>query len=753
MTTSTQPDTAAQRVARIVFAMLFAMRLLVPTEATSAGDTLWIAQLTLIAAFGWSLWRIRSWAEFRFVLADAAIVLLVGGHVVGAMAVELGVGNARLALNVMWEWVALGALWSMARVLFHPGEYLRQFLTAMLALAIALTGLGFYQHFVFYRQAGPEFARQLSELDRLENSPQRSANEEARLHELRDQWNGRNLPADSSGRKQLIQRLEASSEPFGPFALANSFGGCLLVWLVIALAWLISSVAARTNTSVNSRPSVKAVFVLVLATCCLGYCLVLTKSRTAYFGLATGTVAAVILGRFQLRSLLLWLGALGVVASMALAIATASGGLDAEVLSEAPKSLQYRLQYWQGTAGVLTDDPLIGAPGNFRRRYLKHKLAESSEEISDPHNFLLDVWANGGLLAFAGILFLIFATMRANSRHEDLWNAAKGEPPSQRISISRDIATGVSLAFLMVTLHDWYFANGTEFRNVVLLCGFLLANRILKACSGIAFPRGAIPGAIVGLLTHLLGAGGIEMPAISQLLLVLVAAHVTCEPYADRQPIPARPPVWRRLLPATAALAMGIAAVACLLTATKPTLLSRFYVAAGQGFARLGNVEQARRSLTLATESDTRSPVAWMQLGNLALTEYHSTNRTESFEDALKSFAEALQRDPQSQGAFQGLGSTWLLRSIASDEPAAAAKAVEFLRSAIALYPTDPAAQAGLAATAHRAHDFDTARIAASEAIRLDEINRAWGHADRYLGERDLASMRLLLSEPAPTDE
>ena len=78
------------------------------------------------------------------------------------------------------------------------------------------------------------------------------------------------------------------------------------------------------------------------------------------------------------------------------------------------KSLRYRGEYWQGAWGVITDGApsLAGAlveptfwwgvgPGNFAGPYVKYKLPEASEEIVDPHNLFLEVWATGGFCAFA----------------------------------------------------------------------------------------------------------------------------------------------------------------------------------------------------------------------------------------------------------------------------------------------------------------------------------------------------------------
>ena len=88
-------------------------------------------------------------------------------------------------------------------------------------------------------------------------------------------------------------------------------------------------------------------------------------------------------------------GTLGIL----LTVAALGGGFDVQVISEAPKSLDYRLQYWTGAMGVIREHPLVGVgPGNFRQHYLRYKVPESSEDIADPHNLVLDLWTSGGLL-------------------------------------------------------------------------------------------------------------------------------------------------------------------------------------------------------------------------------------------------------------------------------------------------------------------------------------------------------------------
>ena len=71
--------------------------------------------------------------------------------------------------------------------------------------------------------------------------------------------------------------------------------------------------------------------------------------------------------------------------------------------AKAAKSFGYRLQYWQATMRMIAEHPLAGCgPGNFQDAYTAYKLPEASEEVADPHNFLLEVWATAGTRGHAG---------------------------------------------------------------------------------------------------------------------------------------------------------------------------------------------------------------------------------------------------------------------------------------------------------------------------------------------------------------
>ena len=98
----------------------------------------------------------------------------------------------------------------------------------------------------------------------------------------------------------------------------------------------------------------------------------------------------------------------GLTVAVLLTMGIAVGGLDRQVFSEASKSLGYRAQYWQSTMRMIAECPLTGCgPGNFQYEYTRFKLPEASEEVADPHNFLLEVWATAGTPAMLALLAVL----------------------------------------------------------------------------------------------------------------------------------------------------------------------------------------------------------------------------------------------------------------------------------------------------------------------------------------------------------
>lgn len=132
-----------------------------------------------------------------------------------------------------------------------------------------------------------------------------------------------------------------------------------------------------------------------------------TQSRTAYATIVLAVLLLFLVGRS--RSLLArrasavyWL----VVACVALGAAAAVGhGMHHGTLFH--DSLNFRWRYWVGAFGVFRDHPLLGVGWeNFGPHYLASRLPTATEEIKDPHNFVVRFFVELGVVG--GVLALVW---------------------------------------------------------------------------------------------------------------------------------------------------------------------------------------------------------------------------------------------------------------------------------------------------------------------------------------------------------
>ncbi|REJ85606.1 MAG: O-antigen ligase domain-containing protein [Planctomycetota bacterium] len=714
---------------------LFAVRFFVPAESAALGDTLWIVVLWLLAGCFWSLLAYRNGERpLRLDRYDAAVWLLVAGHVISAGVVVATAGQQRAALNMLWEWIGVGLAVSLLRR-WLPAVALRRQVSGVVCVScILLAGLGVWQ-FIVWMPANRALVEEFQELTAADSLTRVEAD---RLSELQ-----RDLGAagnDRAAQQAYLERLLAS-EPIGRFALANTLAGLLAVGLLF-----LGSATADCVVNRGSRGRLVA-----LAACLLlvAYCLILTKSRTAWLAALCGLPAWAYFaqGRRLLSRRFVGGGLAAAILVIALAIVgVLTGGLDRFVLSEAPKSMRYRLEYWRGTWGVITEHPVLGVgPGNFRQHYLKHKLPESSEEILDPHNLLLDAWANGGLIALAGLvavvaLFIIgasrsvaaspaAATAERRDRHGD------ASDPGGRWMLLRVGVCGLGLTCLYL----WGMTAESIEQTVYLLIAWVLLACLLPrfGVSHAAWKAGG-----VALLVHLLAAGGLGMPAVCILLLLLLTAGPRPAPAGPPHPIRADDSQPNERATRSFALSFcavtGAAAAACVWTAYMPVLMSRTFVAAAEhAMSARPNPELARRDLQHATESDPLDPTPWMLLAQLdhqaSLLSQRNTDR--EFENAVASMAESINRDPISPKRYWILGQWQLKRALRTDNERLLKDAIRSLQTAANGYPNHSGIQASLAESLAAAGETEEARLHASRALELNDLNHSLGHYDRLLDD------------------
>ena len=730
-----------------LIAAVFFARFYLPTEATAQGETLWIVGLWLVIGLATSLiaWR-SGCAVRRLDWLDASVLLLIGGQAVSAIVVVATLGDKRAAVNVAWEWFGVGIVWFVLRSRMASASFREAFVRASIVTGIVLAGLGLWQHYVSQPQLAAEYGPLF---DRLRTASGQEA--EAIQRKLA----AAGIPTSGPGLTLFEKRLRDSREPMGLFGLANTFGGCLAVWLVMTFG---ESLAAWRSGRARWR-----LVMPLLSAGLIVWCLLLTKSRTAAIGAGCG--AAMLLAgswspTLRLRRVMLYIG-VGVGLLIAVVgLLFQLGGLDREVLSEAPKSLAYRLQYWQATSHLVADHVWLGVgPGNFRPHYLKYKLPEASEEIADPHNLFFDVAATGGVVSLIGLVMLIGLTLSARGRDEQLAVADASRdslvetrrPSRWEAAWSGDWLAGLGplLAFAgLLTLSGVW-----EDRLLVLAFAWYPVAWVWQhmAERGPTAERDRIRLAFAGfvvLTVHLLGAGGIAMPAVSQLLLALIALSLAPTTASD-----ANPSLRSSWMFAVIGIGLMLAATVFAWTALVPVTNGQWWQAKGDRLLlsredRSG-AEAAYRAACLA---DDWSAEPWRRRAELAFERAAADHfrSNESFEAAVKLLLAANDREPDNFQGLRTLGNWWMARWRVTHNRDDARQAADWLRRASDSYPTNASILAELAVALDAGGQRGDAVKIAQRAMTQDELNRKLGHVDRYLADELVTRLRLLGEENDP---
>jgi hypothetical protein len=144
-------------------------------------------------------------------------------------------------------------------------------------------------------------------------------------------------------------------------------------------------------------------------------------------------------------------------------------------------SMAYRWQYWMASYEMFKDRPITGVgSGNFGTYYLKYKLPEAEEEVTSPHNFIVQGFSQFGLIGGIGFLLLpmgIFYQVAASRRKEELLPAETG--PS---------AVGMWLAVSGGIFGTLFVFNQTGYQQVMGLVAeylpyFLIFSATFVMCS------------------------------------------------------------------------------------------------------------------------------------------------------------------------------------------------------------------------------------------------------------------------------
>jgi hypothetical protein len=717
----------------LMLGVLLTWRWMLPVESAVLGETLWISQLSLVlppVCAAW-FWKQRG-ASLLWNRQDTLLWVIVIGHWCSLCWLLKAGGDLRAALNLCWEWTAIGCTYFSIRQSLRTKEAKSDLLRLVMVIGIGMAGIGLWQHFVAYRFVLSDYRTMQQSYDELSQkaaSGMLSRLEQDEFRQLELDFQEMNVPTAGPSREMFERRLADNRQPVGRWALTNSLGGLLAVITVLLVA------AVMTNS--GPRLMVMPLLAMVI------YCLYETHSRTAQAATGIGILMLIVekygsvahLRRIRFGLL----GGIGLFGS--LLVLYGLRNLD-EISYDshfALRSLQFRLQYWVGSARALGESLLFGTgPGNFRQGYLHHKLAASSEQIADPHNAILDVWANGGFMALLGLLLLGGLFLKRYLQSEKM-SPPVDQPVVFQGWLSSPWFLGAELALLGLFLGQLLTTGVADWELVALVIAVPVFDVMFQSLS-LKLPLQIVRISLLVLGIHLMGAGGMEMPGIVLLGLALLATSGNQSEQCCLTSL-------RRLLLTGAGSV--VLAVLMWITTTGPTRYSAMEMTkATSAWMLEGDSASARESFLRAAAADRYSADPWRSLGELEYSIWKMTpEKTVPFERAHEAWSKAAGRNPHSsRDDIRRASAYWSAYQLTKNSEMAE-KAVQWYQLADQKMPHDERIISSLALAADAADFAEISRKFAKEALEIDEISRKNGHWEKMLSDKLRLQMEAISSK------
>ncbi|WP_339742544.1 O-antigen ligase family protein [uncultured Rubinisphaera sp.] len=707
-------------------------QLFLPAESVGQGDLVlihscWFAVLAIV---GWGIFKLSN-RTLIFDGIDLFLGLLCAGPVVSFVSMWMTGGELRTGLFFVWSWFTTAITVLLMRRLI-PLFSIKLPVVIVLSTALVMSFLGIYQHFYFYASAEAEVLPLIENYQTAVQSLEPSNDSEfarqralEKISALERELSRMGIPREPHAQLMFVQRLRDSREPFGFFALANTLGGFLALALVLMMGVVIYR-AVDSSARIQFAISIIVWFILA-------YCLMLTKSRTAWVGSFVCLTGLLIfhIGRVKYTgfTLVKYLGAGFILILIIVGIAFWTGSLDVQVVLESNKSLAYRLDYWKSSWDMLQHHAVFGAgPGNFRQHYLEYKLPRSSEEILDPHNLWFDAWSNGGLLSLLGLVGLFISGGLSFLRENPIANQVQSLeliPSTQNVIIIS--ALSVVFSGLLVPPETVRYIEVTGFWVVAMILASLLINWLVKQWR---IPDSVLLWAACSMVIHLHGAGGFSMPIILQLVLIFaISTRPIC-------------PTFRVNSRVAGLLMLGAGLV--MLGMSIPGVI-RPRLAESVALSKLPQTQSTsayRRTIQEWIAVDGWNPNPWFQLSNQLQQESKQSKDAEKLLEACQMLEQAISRDPAGYQYFGELAACQFEHFQRTGSKQSLEAALQFQEKAVNRYPTKPELLVQLADYYSQAERLVSAKNTAEEALRLDQINHQFGHSDRYLDEDQLKMLR-----------
>jgi O-Antigen ligase len=484
-----------------------------------------LSLLWFVAAIGWAVWRASSrqiqWRGSAVEVGLLSIALLMW------LSAGVAAHYKHPALLISSEWLVLFIAFCLVRQLARTPSDDRGLLAALVASAVSISAFALYQYTVEFPQIRRTYG--------------------TNLEALLDAMAAENVVANP----ELLQRRLLDDNVFGTYSHPNSLASYLALLLPVVIAWTLK--AKGKSRTEEAKPSYLLPLAFCLATAgtlLVGLALWLTHSRGAILGsLFVGLAVLAVYGRRFFRAHKAVLLTVLAVMAVGTVLLFRTDWL-ARGITKFWESSQKRTDYWIATWSMIGDHPWLGVgPGNFGRLYPRYMPPRAFEQVKDPHNFLLEMWATGG--AFALLALVITLGMffrRAWSLLRSPWSVsamerATAQSTGQRAALRAPHAAlqrgepwirwefcvggmvGLVLGFVLRALNqspDEVLLEGASSacRSIIWFTAFALFYSIPWSGTSRSI---AMTAGVAALLFNLLFSGGIALPSVAQPLWIMVA--------------------------------------------------------------------------------------------------------------------------------------------------------------------------------------------------------------------------------------
>ncbi|MDR1053244.1 MAG: O-antigen ligase family protein [Planctomycetaceae bacterium] len=627
----------------------------------------------------------------------------------------------RATLNMLSVWIIGVTAWFVFRQLIHDAKVTAAVLAIVTAVAFTESGLAIHQQFIEIPKI-----KQLVKEDPIKSVKQAAPTIEP------------GTPAWDLVYSRLITAL-----PVGTYSLSNTLGGFLGCWLIFILGVytlgqpirkiggnIDRNINKNIDSNINSNRMATLNYgreiIFGLFTLMLLMSFVLAKSRSGFVAVGVGFVMLVIflirrrMGKAARRFLFI----VTIILAVGVLLISMTSGKD--LISGAKKSFGFRLEYWSASLGMIYDYPVLGCgTGNFKHTYTHYKLPISSEEISDPHNFIFEIASNSGipsLLIFIFAVCLICFRIRDNQDHRDNTennlqiNSDSHEQRRQADWFLPYLVGGLIgcyVAFFVSLYSDSPLGIDSPLAAtlVFLLFGFIDIGRFERV------PSVLILTSVVVLFVHISASSGISMTntvILIWLFLSILANRKTSVADNNLQPVHLQP-----VLRYAISVVFIVVVLFVNFFGFRPVVMSGDIL---QGLDFAGGVDGQVLLLENAAKADPYSAAIQEQLARVAMVcHLREPNNTKWLKIVDEAQVRAMQLAPRSGMIRYSCAEMRAEAGRRLKDIKLAESSIDIYREALKYYPNNAAIHAAFAIILYQLDKKSESRIQAELALNLDD--------------------------------